>query len=232
MTDAPVRPATLGDLSGGAPLLVLAPHPDDESLGCGALLAAAFEGPGAHVVCMTDGGASHAPSPDWPRTRLATLRAAELEAAVAALGGTRGDITRLDLPDAGMEDMADSHDAIAARIVSLARQTGARTLVAPSARDPHCDHVATAAIAARAAALGALRHLSYAIWSRWRGDAPEPPACRFDTAPQRARKARAIACHRSQLGCVAGLDPGGFRMAPDFVALFRDHDEIFSEVAP
>ena len=43
----------------GRPLLVLAPHPDDESLGCGALLAQAFAGAGAHVACLTDGAASH-----------------------------------------------------------------------------------------------------------------------------------------------------------------------------
>ena len=33
-------------------LVVLAPHPDDESLGCGALLARGFAGAGAHVICL------------------------------------------------------------------------------------------------------------------------------------------------------------------------------------
>ncbi len=48
-----------GIAAGAAPIVVLAPHPDDESLGCGALLAAAFAGKGARVVCLTDGSGSH-----------------------------------------------------------------------------------------------------------------------------------------------------------------------------
>ena len=66
--------ASVAQLTGGAPALVLAPHPDDESLGCGALLAASFAGPGAHVICLTDGGASHLGSPTWPREALSALR--------------------------------------------------------------------------------------------------------------------------------------------------------------
>ena len=59
MDDADVPAASADALLGGRPLLVLAPHPDDESLGCGALLAHGLAGPGAHVACLTDGAASH-----------------------------------------------------------------------------------------------------------------------------------------------------------------------------
>ena len=55
-------------------LVVLAPHPDDETLGCGALLARAFLGAGAHIICLTDGSASHPGSRHWTPARLAAQR--------------------------------------------------------------------------------------------------------------------------------------------------------------
>ena len=73
----------------GRPLLVLAPHPDDESLGCGALLAQAFAGVGAHVACLTDGAASHPGSRLVPPDQLAAIRRAEVLDAVAPLAGPR-----------------------------------------------------------------------------------------------------------------------------------------------
>ncbi len=231
MIELAERPASsLDDLTGVAPILVLAPHPDDESLGCGALLAAAFAGPGAHVVCMTDGGASHPGSTDWSRARLAALRAQELVAAVTELGGSARDVTFLGYPDGGLHRCAQDFDRIAADLVALAGRLGVRVMAAPSGHDPHCDHEATAEIARRTARRAGLRHLVYPVWSRWHGGVvAEGTPHRFDTVPHRDRKARAIACHRSQLGQVVRDDPEGFTMPPDFVALFRDGDEIFHE---
>src|SRR5262245_24685447 len=51
---------TLRDLVGHSPVLVLAPHPDDESLGCGGLIAACqAQGHPVHVLVLTDGAGSH-----------------------------------------------------------------------------------------------------------------------------------------------------------------------------
>ena len=51
---------SLTRLTGGGPIIVLAPHPDDETLGCGGLLAAcaAAQIP-AHIFVLTDGSLSH-----------------------------------------------------------------------------------------------------------------------------------------------------------------------------
>ena len=66
--------------------VVLAPHPDDESLGCGGLLARlAAHGVPARVVVVTDGAQSHPGSAAYPPERLRALREAEARAAVAAL---------------------------------------------------------------------------------------------------------------------------------------------------
>ena len=228
---APVEPS---ELLGGAPIVVLAPHPDDESLGCGALLQAAFAGQGAHVVCVTDGSRSHPGSAAWPGPRLAARRRAELVAAVERLGGGEGDVTWLGLPDgaAGSVDPAP----VAAQVAALCRRLGAARLFTASAQDHHEDHKATARIAGlvRAQCPG-LRLLAYAVWSRW--DDPDFLALHAGQAPlrlrgeaARARKAAAIDAHASQLGRVVTDDPAGFAMEPAFVDHFVQSDEVFFEV--
>ncbi len=231
---AEINMASLEDLSGGRPVLVLAPHPDDESLGCGGLLAQAFAGRGGHVVCITDGAGSHPGSRAYPPARLAACRAAELDAAVAALGGGAGDITRLYLPDAGLPGLAAHYDCISGQIAAIAARIGAGVVLTTAATDPHCDHLATAEIGWRAARLAGLRCLSYPIWSRWadpafRGALGARAEFRLDTRRVRDRKRRAVAAHRSQLGGVIQDDPAGFVLPEAFVSMFLDEDEMFFE---
>ncbi len=105
--DDDVPLTTASALLGGRPLLVLAPHPDDESLGCGGLLAAAFSirGPrrGAHVVCLTDGAGSHPGSSAVSPADLAVIRRRELVSALIHLGGTEGDLTWVGAPDRALD---------------------------------------------------------------------------------------------------------------------------------
>src|SRR5437762_1448664 len=62
--------AGLDRISGGRPLLVLAPHPDDESLGCGGLIAeSCARGGTVHVVILTDGTRSPPNSKTHPAAR-------------------------------------------------------------------------------------------------------------------------------------------------------------------
>ena len=233
MTDR-TRRTSFADLSEGRPIVVLAPHPDDESLGCGGLLATAFAGPGARVICITDGGQSHPGSAAWPRARLAELRAQELDAAIVALGGDPACITRLALRDAEMLGLAARYDEIAETIAQVARDAGARVLIAPAPTDPHCDHEATAEIARRAASLAGLRLLFYPVWSGWHDPAYRDRLAygvehRFDTTAMQPAKARAIAAHRSQLGEIVTDDPEGFVLPQAFLDSFKTNDEIFFE---
>lgn len=232
-----VQFVTVETLSGDRPIMVLAPHPDDESLGCGALLSEAFAGPGAHVVCMTDGACSHPNSSDLSSAELAARRAAELDTAVAALGGSPADVTRFDLPDAGMGKITQDYDAIAHGIAKLALRLRAGLILTTAPTDPHCDHIATAEIGRRAATEAGLRCLFYPIWSRWADpnfqDALSP-LCeyRLDASGMRERKRLAITAHASQLGCATGKDTTGAVLPPGFVEMFLGGDEMFFECAP
>ena len=113
---------------------------------------------------------------------------------------------------------------------------GAGTLAVTSPLDPHCDHAAAAAIAARVRArLPGLRLLHYPVWSRSpEGHAPAPRGTRalsFDAAPWRARKAAAIAAHPSQFGGVIDDDPGGFAFDPAFARALIEAPELYFEAA-
>ncbi len=226
--------ATLAELSGGGPIVVLAPHPDDEALGCGGLLAAAFAfGAGGHVVCLTDGGASHPGSSEWPPARLAARRRAELRQAVIMLGGAPGDVTFLGHADGRLGEIDAS--SAAGEIAELCDRLRASAIFATSAEDGHPDHKAAARIGCEAQALRShLRLWFYPIWSRWDdpGFADAHASLRvrrFDTGPWRDVKRRAIGAHASQLGQVVADAPAGFVLDPDMVRMFVTGPELFFE---
>lgn len=227
--DADIPAITAGALLRDRPLLVLAPHPDDESLGCGALLTKGFARPGAHVVVLTDGAASHPGSQAVSPSQLAAIRRGETEDAVGHLGGSARDITFLAAPDSGLEASAE----MVARVLDLALTGGYGLLAAPSPLDPHCDHEAAAAIgAAVARRVPGLRVVFYPVWSRWHGGgrAPVPPgtvARRLPVGTRAVAKARAIAAHRSQAGLVVPDDPAGFEMPQGFADFFATRDELY-----
>ncbi|HSH04902.1 MAG TPA: PIG-L deacetylase family protein [Anaerolineae bacterium] len=90
-------------------LMAFLAHPDDESFGPGGTLAKfAAEGVDVHIVIATDGAAgSVAEGFEGIHEELAAVRAKELEAAVAILGGT---LHRLDYRDSGyINDPANEH---------------------------------------------------------------------------------------------------------------------------
>lgn len=123
----------------GRRIAVVAPHPDDEVLMVGGLLAQlATAGRPMLVVAVTDGEASHPGSQTWSRARLARTRPAESALALQRLGADAS-VARLGLPDGGV---AAHTGPLVARLQALLRPDDA--VFTTWRLDGHPDHEATA----------------------------------------------------------------------------------------
>lgn len=228
--------APLEEIAGPGSFVVLAPHPDDETLGCGGLIAMACErGYHVEVVVLTDGSGSHPNSPSYPPERLAAVRRAEVQAAGRALGLQSGHITFLDVRDTQAPTSGPAFDHAVADIEAVVRAAAASTLFVTWRHDPHCDHEAAALAAATVAARVAGLHLwEYPIWGLHRSpethlDASPPSGFRLDIAPDLEAKRTAIASHRSQMTALIADDPEGFRFTEATLAPFLLPVERFLE---
>lgn len=210
--------------------LIVAPHPDDESLGCGGLIAClADAGRPPVIVVATDGTGSHPNSIRYPAARLRALREAELRGAVRVLGADPGQAHFLRLPDTQAPREGPAFTKAAETIAALARDRAVRTIFATWPHDPHGDHGSAALIAAAAAQLCGARLRFYPVWG-WllppeqEVEAGPPSGVRLDVAPVLGRKRRAIAAYESQYTAMITDDPAAFRLPADLLAI---HDRPF-----
>lgn len=181
-------------------VVVVAPHPDDEVLGCGGALAMLSRaGHEIVVVGVTDGEAGYPGSATWTPELLGRRRRVEraqglarlgVPALACSLGVSDGDVTRQEA-------------VLAARLRDLVRVDD--TLLATWRLDGHPDHEAAGRAAAAVAASVGCRLWEFPVWMwHWAeaGDARVPWSrmrrLALD-ADARERKARAIAAHVSQV---------------------------------
>jgi LmbE family N-acetylglucosaminyl deacetylase len=185
----------------GSRLLVLAPHPDDELLGCGGLIRMlAGVGREVQVLAVTDGGASHPDSTRWPAAVLKQERARESAEALRRLGAADVPLLRLGLDDG---QVAAQAGMLRDTLDELVRPGD--VLLATCRFDGHPDHEAVGAAAAQTAARHGLSQLEMPVWMWHWADAgdtrvPWRRACRLrlDAATQLAKREAAQA-YRSQL---------------------------------
>ncbi len=208
-------------------VLVVAPHPDDEALGCGGLIAAlAQKGCRFHVVFTTDGGASHLNSPSWPRARLAALREEEAAEALRRLGIGAEPRSFLRLQDAAMPMRSSAEERQArSALGAILRDLQPDLVLLPWRRDPHCDHRDSWQLTVDALAEACLSPLmlEYAIWLDELGaeeDRPrqnEAERILFDIAPVLAMKRNAVEAHLSQTTDLIDDDPHAFRLSGETI---------------
>jgi LmbE family N-acetylglucosaminyl deacetylase len=184
MPEAEAIPFEPQDLRGEC-LLVLAPHPDDEVIGCGGLVALHLrERRKVHVVVATDGA----------QAGDAAQRQSESRTALASLGDAT--IEFLRFPDRNLADARELDD----RISAILREWKPDLIAVPSPLEIHPDHVALsrafcdliARDASLFADLGAARVAFYEV------SAPLRPNALVDITSVADVKYAAIAMHTSQ----------------------------------
>ena len=201
-------------------LVVIAAHPDDETLGAGGLIAAASHlGIPVHVIIVTDGGASHPDSPTHRPEQLVEIRAAEVRAAVERLapGAT---VTMLGYPDGQAREFRAQIVADLRPLVS----DPSGLVVAPWTGDGHRDHRVVGEIAV---GLGG-PVLGYPIWV-WHWGTPED----FDWDDVRAlqidsaAKAAALREHVSQVAPLSDSEGDEAVLDAEFLRNFERDTEYF-----
>lgn len=183
----------------GRLLSVVAPHPDDESIGCGGLIAMwSAMGRPAQVVFLTNGemGSQAVRDPSLSQAEreelagvLRRTRRAEAEAALEVLGAVA---VWFDGADGALHR---DQDRLADRLTELWQAELPALVAAPDPADRHADHAVAARIVGRAAlrCLSArARVLGYEVWS------PAPANVVLDISAVAEAKWHAIGKHQSQ----------------------------------
>ena len=220
-------------------VLVMAPHPDDESLGCGGTIAQLREqGYAVHVLFVSDGTMSHANSTAYPALRLRDLREQEAREALRRLHVDPQACTFLRYPDRRVPTGHDPDFAEAvARVATLLDELKPTTVFMPWQRDPHPDHRASWQIGQAAIQQSRTkpRLLEYLIWL-WElgtpGDLPAPDertVWQVDIASVMPQRNYAIAAHQSQVTRLIDDDPTAFYLSPELLRHFEPPRELFLE---
>jgi LmbE family N-acetylglucosaminyl deacetylase len=173
-------------------VLVIAPHPDDEAIGCGgAICLHRREGSAVHVVFLTSGERY---TEEVPAERNRLVREAEARQAAGVLDVQGLDFLRL--PDLGVGGCIDE---AAGQLRSLLAARTPDILYVPHPEEAHPDHAAAvvivrAALASLSSEAPRPQLRGYEVWS---------PLTRHhwveDISAVMPQKVRAVRCYRSQL---------------------------------
>lgn len=160
-----------------ASAVIFAPHPDDETLGCGGVAAKKIaSGAQVRFVFVTDGSASHRTGISGDELR--RMREAEAVEAVRLLGGAADCVTFLRFPDGSAIDHVN---AMTAAIVPLLEKWRPESVYVCHRKEPPSDHVAVNRAVWAAVRTSDLKVtlFEYPIWywyhwpwMRMRGDLP------------------------------------------------------------
>ncbi len=200
-TFAPPRPL---ERLPGRRLLVLAPHPDDESLGCGgAIVLHVDAGDSVRVLFLGDGSQGNRalrklPADDPQRQegerRLAEARRAEAEQALAKLG-----VSQHAFLGARDASVGAGNEPLVQRLQDEVRDFAPDLVLLPFLTDRHRDHAGTTAClleALRPLGLHRSRRLQFAGYEVWTTIYPNTV---LDITAVAERKRAAVSCYRSQL---------------------------------
>lgn len=220
--------------------LLVAPHQDDGTLGCGGLVfQKRLSGNPVHVLYLTDGAASHPGHPTLTPDTLSALRKKEARLAKSRLYLDSACLHFLDLPDGRLPHLdASSRAAALNKLGALLTAISPRTILLPWRQDGSSEHEAGFYLVTAALAEIGLRPrvLEYPVWATYR------PTLLLQTllTPLRvyhfsffgygAQKDHALSSYASQFKPVP---PWTEPVLPaDFAASFKREEEFYFEHAP
>ncbi len=216
--------------------LVLAPHPDDESLGCGGLIASMRnQQKEVFVIFTTDGSMSHPGSVAYPPESVAAIRRVEATNALQQLGVPEGNVFFMNkkdgaLPAAGEDQFVQNTKALHLLIALLQPDL----VLVPYEKDPHRDHRATWQMLMNPPddVERNYRILEYLIWLYELGQPGDVAGLAgsfvyLDIGQWVALKKEAIEKHVSQTTRLINDDPDGFMLSAEVLRHFDTDCEYY-----
>lgn len=210
-----------------ASAMVFSPHQDDETLGCGGMIARKREQEiKVTVTFLTDGRGSHGTDPNI-QNQIIQIRKQESLKALGILGVSPSDIHFLDKEDGSLPDLnpEDKQQTIS-QISQLLKHYQPGEVYVPHRKDCHRDHEATYYLVKEAIAQSGIKVqlLQYPIWVFWRAPLfillklkDIRSAYRLSITTVQEKKKRAIAAYTSQMET----------LPPGLIKRFLSSEEIF-----
>jgi LmbE family N-acetylglucosaminyl deacetylase len=189
------------------PAVVISPHPDDETLASGGLIARLrSKGTDVTVIAVTDGENAYGDD-----VGLGKIREREQTNALGKLGVDPLHIIRFRFPDSGLRDCERRLIEVLQSVVSANTH-----IIAPWRLDFHPDHEVCGRAAEAIAKDKEVQLTSYFFWTWHSGDKKTldgQQLVSLPLAPEEIRaKQDALRCHRSQL-----QRAGGFPILPEYL---------------
>jgi LmbE family N-acetylglucosaminyl deacetylase len=185
---------------------IVAPHQDDETLGCGGHSALLADKRPVHVVFVTDGSRSPVPGGAPSDPALVAIREDEARTALGILGVPAPNLQFLRLPDGRLDRNDREHGT---RLANLLQRLAPSTVLVPFRLDWHPDHMACHRMVAEAHAAGRIPGalVEYFVYTQRRllpgGDVRSCLDPRYtwqvDISSVAKAKREALECYRSQV---------------------------------
>jgi LmbE family N-acetylglucosaminyl deacetylase len=191
------------------PAIVISPHQDDETLGCGGLIALKRQqGIKVAVIFLTDGSACPGFN-GLDSQQIIDLRQEEATAALGILGVSPSDIYFLNYPDGKLKELSDEDQQnLVNQLTELFGHYQVQEVYAPHFKDAHCDHEAAFQIAKTAIARTprVIKLFQYPIWLFWKRPLLLQLKCsdlasaqRLNISSVKAKKHESMQAYQSQL---------------------------------
>lgn len=148
--------------------MVFAPHQDDETLGCGGLIALKRElGSPVKVVFITDGHKSYL---DIKPEDIVQVRKQEAQDALNILGVASSDIYFIDQPDGELRQISGEQQLHTInQLVEILQSFQPEEVYVPHQKDKHSDHEATYDLVKDALSKSGIKAqlFQYTVWLFW-----------------------------------------------------------------